>query len=483
MLAVVSVHLVLLSTCLALPPGRQVPSLNYIPEREELNVPWGPGGLADMPEIVDETNLANPALNQQAVQAATGAAAVENTLSQIAELWNPFLDPDFNPPDANTDPIDFTQPINLVIANMLAGINPPAILNGPPVANQHEGQVQQAAVLIDEDDEEDAYGNGSFSLDDIIQIDFSEDPSSTGLGNMDDLDSHGSQPFATHPMAKRSLDTQESDRDAQAIQQSPQQKIFKREEGDLKIITPAQWEFWYEALNETAFAPLYDNIHKATDLGLDLEQAAFQVARFTKGDTNPNAFLKLVFYPMYDKIKGFALVSDGEDMAKELFDYQEPVKGMVEVNDNAIKEFLEENTDSSLAFSAAAANIAGSARKVRFTTNKEAATFESWVKDPQNREQGLAELIKDLAEAIDNVFSALSTLQSNYGFLGAQYEDVDFEEMAREVDEDIVVDTSPVTTSVRFDVTSSLDPEGDMFKSRELPKVLPPGAWPLSQTA
>ncbi|KAK6337029.1 hypothetical protein TWF718_009814 [Orbilia javanica] len=467
MLVLVSVSLALLTTCLALPQVRQVTSSNSLPEDYPPHIPWGPGGLADFPEIVDETNLANEA-PQQAVQ-----PAPDNIIAQINEIWDPFLDPEFNPVD-ETAIEDFKEPINMVIANMLAGINPPAILNGPAVNNANQLHVQQPEVFIDENEDEEIDA-GNTSLHDITEVDFSEDPGSTGLGYVDEMTSDSSQPFAYHPMVKRDVGLQKRDRGTggESVDGTSSQEVVKSE---LKIITPAQWEFWYEALSDTAFGPLYDNIHAATDLGLDLEQAAFQAARISKGAMNPNAYLKLVFYPMYDKIKQFALISDSEDMAKELFDYQEPVKGMAEVNDSAIKEFLESFTDSSLAFSATAANIAGGDRKIKFTTNSEATSFESWAKDPSNASQGLVDLIKDLSTAIQIVFSALSTLQANYGFLGAQYQDIDFDEMAAEVDEDFVVEypSVPAKASVKPDATSGLDPDGDMFRSRELPKVLPP---------
>ncbi|KAK6343574.1 hypothetical protein TWF730_011164 [Orbilia blumenaviensis] len=472
MLVAVSLHLTLLAVCFALPPGRKVTSVQSLPEGEPKYVPWGPGGLADMPEIVDETNLANA--NEQTT---TNPTAADNTLTQMNEIWDHFVDPEFNPhpsPDTSPELPQFNPPINILIANMLAGVNPPAIMNAPAFANQNQIQ-QQPQVLIDEDDEENADEIPESSIvADLVEIDFSEDPDSTGLGNVEDIYSDGSQPFANHPMVKRDTGNQQSGLDIQTTYQISEQEDLKQEQGDFKIITPAQWEFWYEALNETAFAPLYDGIHAATDLGLDLEQASYQAARVSKGAANPNAFLKEVFYPMFDEIKNLALIPDGEDMAKELLHYQEPVKGMVEVNNITIQTFLENYAASRLAFSSAATNIGPTASRIRFSTTNEAKAFESWATDPKNRPYNLVQLIIDLSQAVDAVFSALSTLQANYGFLGAEFEDIDFDELYSEVDEEIVVQGSPVVASVRYDSSSPLDPNGDMFKSRELPRVLPP---------
>ncbi|RVD89642.1 uncharacterized protein DFL_000641 [Arthrobotrys flagrans] len=175
---------------------------------------------------------------------------------------------------------------------------------------------------------------------------------------------------------------------------------------------------------------------------------------------------------MYDKAKGFALIFNGEDLDKKLSDYPEPVRSTAEVNDSAITEFLEDYSKQNLDF-----NSTGGAKTSELTTNSEATSFEARAKDPRNRSQGLVELTTDLLAAIKTVFSAFSTLQANYGFLGAEYEDVDFEQITAEVDEDIVVESSPVLVraSVKLGTTSPLDPDGDMFKSRELPKVLPLG--------
>ncbi|KAF3107548.1 hypothetical protein TWF102_006931 [Orbilia oligospora] len=480
MLLFVSFHLVLLATCLALPQVRQVPKSNSLPEPAQPNIPWGPGGLADFPEIVDETNLVN-APTEQAVQPVTGPAAVDNTLNQIAAIWDPFLDPEYNPPAVNTDPVEPIEPINLFLANILAGINPPAILNGP-VADQDQVHVQQPQVFVNEEDDEEI---NSPSINEIIDIDFSEEPSSTGLGYVEEnLSSDTSQPFAYHPMVKREISTQgrNTGTEFQAVEEISQQDCSK---SDPKVITPAQWESWYDALNDTALTPLYNNIHAATDLGLDLEQAAFQVARRTKGAVKPNSFLELAFYPMYDKIKGLALLSNVDELAKKLFDYQEPVRGMVEVHEGEIKDFIADYTKASHDFTAVAANIAGGTKKSDATTNSEADSFKNWVKDPKNKPQGLVELIQNLSTAIQAIFSAFSTLHSNYGFLGAEYQDVVFEQVSTDFDEHIVVEnpSPPVNASVRFDATSGLDPDGDMFKSRELPKVLPPGRWASAQAA
>ncbi|EGX44013.1 hypothetical protein AOL_s00210g174 [Orbilia oligospora ATCC 24927] len=471
---------VLLARCLALPQVRQAPKSNSLPEPAQPNIPWGPGGLADFPEIVDETNLVNEP-TQQAVQPVTGPAAVDNTLNQVAAIWDPFLDPEYNPPIVNTDPVGYIEPINLFLANILAGINPPAILNGP-VADQDQVHVQQPQVFVSEEDDEEI---DSPSINEIIDIDFSEEPSSTGLGYVEEsLSSDTSQPFAYHPMVKREISPQGRNTEAefQAVEEISQQDCSK---SDPKVITPAQWESWYDALNDTALTPLYNNIHAATDLGLDLEQAAFQVARRTKGAIKPNSFLELAFYPMYDKIKGLALLSNVDELAKKLFDYQEPVRGMVEVHEGEIKDFIKDYTKASHDFTAVAANIAGGARKSDATTNSEASSFENWVKDPKNKPQGLVELIQNLSTAIQAIFSAFSTLHSNYGFLGAEYRDVVFDQVSTDFDEDIVVEnpSPPVKASIRFDATSGLDPDGDMFKSRELPKVLPPGRWASAQAA
>lgn len=148
------------------------------------------------------------------------------------------------------------------------------------------------------------------------------------------------------------------------------------------------------------------------------------------------------------------------------------MRSTAEVNDSAITEFLEDYSKQNLDF-----NSTGGAKTSELTTNSEATSFEARAKDPRNRSQGLVELTTDLLAAIKTVFSAFSTLQANYGFLGAEYEDVDFEQITAEVDEDIVVESSPVLVraSVKLGTTSPLDPDGDMFKSRELPKVLPLG--------
>ncbi|KAK6513038.1 hypothetical protein TWF506_009200 [Arthrobotrys conoides] len=477
----VSIHLTLLATCLALPQVRQVPSSNSLPEPAQPFVPWGPGGVADF-EIVDETNLPNTQ-TQQAVQPATGPAAVDSTLAQIAATWDPFLDPEFNPPITNPESMQPTEPIDLIIANMLAGINPQAILNGPPVINQDQVHMQQPQVFIDENEVE-QLNDQNTSFHNIVEVDFSENPDSTGLGNnVEDLDSETSQPFASHPMVKRAIgvQTQSNEVEDQAADGTSQQDCSK---SDLKVITPAQWEVWYGALNDTAFTPLYNNIHKATDLGLDLEQAAFQAARGSKGAINPNSFLELVFYPMYDKIKGFALISNTDEMAKKIFDYQEPVKGMAEVHEDILQDFLKDYTLQNRAFRTAAANLGEETKKSDSTTTNEAAAFEAWAKNPNNKPQGLVELIQNLSKAIQAIFSAFSTLHTSYEFLEVEHRDVDLG-VPTEVDEEIIVENPPppVKASVKFDATSGLDPNGDMFKSRELPRVLPPGLWASSQAA
>lgn len=88
-------------------------SSNSLPEGDRLNAPWGSGGRADFPGIVDETNLVNTATNQQAVQPPTSAVAVDSTLVRIAAIWNPFLDPEFNPTINEPESVDFTEPIHL----------------------------------------------------------------------------------------------------------------------------------------------------------------------------------------------------------------------------------------------------------------------------------------------------------------------------------------------------------------------------------
>ncbi|KAK6525960.1 hypothetical protein TWF281_011002 [Arthrobotrys megalospora] len=474
------VRFALLATCLALPPARSTPSTsrnNILPEGvANRTIQLAPGGgLADFPEIVDETNLANPPANLQAIQ----ANEVANNLAAMDVAWDLFLDPTMNLPDSfdldsNEELSEMSHRINTIVANTLAGAHPPAIL----IPNQLQQQQQQPAVFASENGDPDPTDILNTSLGDLVQVDFSEDPGSTGLGNMDDLYSDGSQPFITHPMVKRDLVAEESDREALVIHEPPQQTIFKRDEDDVKvnvkIITLDQWEFWFDALQKTVFEPLFESIHNATDLGLDLEQAAYQAGRISKGAVNPNAFLRLVFYKMYDNIKEFALKSTVEEMAKEMLSYQEPVSDMIEVNDSVIQTFLKDNTDSSLAFSAAAANIAGNPRGIQFTTNSEATSFENWAKDPKNRYQRLVELVADLSKALGSMFSAFTTLQNTYGFLGAQYEDVSFGAMDVEGNQYSVVENPPVITTVQFDSTSGLDPEGDMFKSRQLPKVRPP---------
>ncbi|KAF3904746.1 hypothetical protein ABW20_dc0101610 [Dactylellina cionopaga] len=209
-----------------------------------------------------------------------------------------------------------------------------------------------------------------------------------------------------------------------------------------------QWVTWYEALNDAAFEPLYQAINSIVEQGQELSIQAYQESRASGRTINPDAFLITAFYPMLDELERYSGI-DKEEMVKQLVQYQDLGEGVVAVDNQNIDEFLVKFGSSGMAFSAAAKNLGSSqAKRIKYTTNSEATQFEAWAKSSEMAALQIPNIILDIDNGLNTIFSAFDTLENNYGFLGESIEDVQFD--------DLEVDSSSL-----------------MFESRELPKPGP----------
>ncbi|EPS36295.1 hypothetical protein H072_10193 [Dactylellina haptotyla CBS 200.50] len=406
MLALASLVCSFLPQCFALPQARSThsspySSLNSLPEPVGPTIPVLPGGgLAGLPEIVDETN---PTIISHPTQA---DAIPVDSVSEILGPWESW-----DMPDALeemeyilTQAIENNTPWNSVLDQIqtaepeLAQILQNGQTHGLPQALE---ALETEDVIIPEDDE--------------IPVDYSKIPDLSGLGYAE----YPSNPleFEDSPLMKRNLRSPQPDEPELGKRDVSPNSLRKR---DTQTVTLEEWNDWYKLNKDDVFEKLYRAVESVLENGGLLERQAYQESRATSGYVNPVAFLNLSLYPILNMLEGYADY-DKEQLIKELLGYNEPEAGLVEVKSDTVQTFGPDFMDNNFLFSAAAKTIASPGSK--FTNSVEARAFETWAKG----RKGIPKLVADTAAALDNVFASMSNVYDHLGLLAYEIEDVQLE--------------------------------------------------------